>query len=206
MPTFLPYAYRTVFAGIIDTVINWAILSALLSMAAIVVAFIADPSCGTSGTCDIFTITPDPLKNLPAYSFFPYYQILWVILLVVIIIGGLIYAVTLSQAEDMEFPVDYFQVVAKRAVLYTGAALMVWLIGPVAYLIFTGDYYLPSDILSAGMEGLQRLGMTAPITARDYIFNYIHPYWPGVVYAVVIVYTLRNAHTGWAGNKWVETG
>lgn len=205
MPTFLPYSYRAIFAGIIDTVIHWVTLSAVLSILLVVVALIINPTCG-GGACNLFAVDLNTLMSYPFYSPLIYYQVLWVVLLVATIVGAIIYMINLSQVEDMEVPVDYFTAVAKPAITYTALALFVWLVAPVAYIILRNPNYLPSDILNQGLVGLQAIGATAPLSAGDYIYNYLLAYFPLVVYVVAIFYTLRNAHTGWLGNKWWAGG
>jgi predicted small integral membrane protein len=206
MPTFLPFAYRSVVSGILDLVFTWSVVSALLSITMVVVAFITNPVCVIDGTCNILTLTPDTLVNSPPYAPLLYYEYLWVLLLIVALIGGFIFMITVAQSEDREIPADYYNNVAKKMVIYTGAVLFIWLVGPVLYLMIYNGTFIPPDILQEGLQGLRAVGASSPVTATDYIFKYIQPYWPGAVYVLAMFYILRNAHSGWIGDKWVEWG
>ena len=207
MPTLAGSAYRAVFFGFLSIFLRWAILSGILSLALIATTGVYLITSNQTLT-SIFDLDPSILTQTKLYMYLEYYQYLWVVFLVVLGVGSIIYAINLGQASSGERPIDYYQNVAWKALLVLFIVLMIYVTSGSYYFLTHGEIVTSQsfwqNMTTAAQEGYAAYGVENPSSTVDWIYDNVFPYFPMPFFVGLILYVLKNAHTGWIGNVWEE--
>lgn len=210
--TFLKGAIQHGLFGLLSVIFRWSIMSGAISVTLVLVSVISTISVTSTITIDtLASTTPlEVLSSFPQYRYLNYTELLWAGLLLPVIIGGGLFTVVLAQGKGNEEIVDFYSDVASTTITVLGIAIILWIIGGTAYLIFYQAPLLNSEgsvwsqILANGTEGLKRMNMTVPKTTGDAIMVWLYPFFPIVALIAGYIHLFGNIHAGWIGGKWAS--